>query len=274
MAPDLFEPWLEKWQMARDGQPWTTHSSHLLPVQFEGVAAVLKIAQDSEEIRGGRLLDWWNGNGAARLLASEANAFVMERAQGTESLMDMALHGNDDEASRIACRTIARLHTHTNIDRPVPELVSLQIWFRELTDINHDSAILQTCARQARRLLARPQDSTVIHGDIHHDNILDFADRGWLAIDPKGLFGERGFDYANLIVNPDLPTVTNPLRFERQIHIIADAAQLNIQRLLAWVLAFAGLSAVWFMQDGNEQQAKQDLEVAHLAAGALQLHPD
>ncbi len=27
--------------------------------------------------------------------------------------------------------------------------------------------------------------------------------RGWLAIDPKGLIGERGFEYANLFRNPD-----------------------------------------------------------------------
>lgn len=31
-----------------------------------------------------------------------------------------------------------------------------------------------------------------LHGDLHHGNVLDFGASGWLAIDPKGLKGERG----------------------------------------------------------------------------------
>jgi len=53
-------------------------------------------------------------------------------------------------------------------------------------------------------LLADQHDVGVLHGDIHHGNILDFGPRGWLTIDPKGLIGERDFDYANLFCNPDL----------------------------------------------------------------------
>lgn len=43
----------------------------------------------------------------------------------------------------------------------------------------------------------------VLHGDLHHGNVLDFGPLGWLAIDPKGLHGESGFDYANILSNPD-----------------------------------------------------------------------
>ena len=65
----------------------------------------------------------------------------------------------------------------------------------------------------------------VLHGDIHHDNILDFGKRGWLAIDPKRLQGERGFDYANLFCNPDLadpsrPIAASPGRFARRLEIV------------------------------------------------------
>jgi hypothetical protein len=46
------------------------------------------------------------------------------------------------------------------------------------------------------------RDVVVLHGDMHHENILKFSSRGWLAIDPKGLVGERGFDYANIFCKP------------------------------------------------------------------------
>ena len=45
--------------------------------------------------------------------------------------------------------------------------------------------ILVRCAQTARALLAQPREVGVLHGDLHHGNVLDFGVRGWLAIDPK-----------------------------------------------------------------------------------------
>ena len=42
-----------------------------------------------------------------------------------------------------------------------------------------------------RKLLAEPREVCALHGDLHHDNVLDFGPRGWLAIDPHALVGER-----------------------------------------------------------------------------------
>ncbi|MFX5957215.1 aminoglycoside phosphotransferase family protein, partial [Acinetobacter baumannii] len=75
-----------------------------------------------------------------------------------------------------------------------------------------------------RRLLSEPRDPVVLHGDIHHGNILDFGPRGWLAIDPKGLFGERDFDFVNLFRNPDEATALSPGRFARQLAVVTEAA--------------------------------------------------
>ena len=119
-------------------------------------------------------------------------------------------------------------------------------------------------------MLAGPSvDEVVLHGDIHHDNILHFGDRGWRAIDPKGLRGERAFDYANLFCNPAHDIAVDPVRFERRVVLVADAAGLDRRRLLQWILAWSGLSAVWLMED--ELPADTRLAVAMLAAGALGL---
>jgi streptomycin 6-kinase len=107
----------------------------------------------------------------------------------------------------------------------------------------------------------------VLHGDIHHDNILYFGERGWLAIDPKGLTGERGFDYANLFCNPDRATATDPVCFQRRIEVVAEAAGFDRKRLLQWVLAWAGLSAAWLLKD--RMPAETPLGVAKLAAAEL-----
>jgi streptomycin 6-kinase len=102
------------------------------------------------------------------------------------------------------------------------------------------------------RLLAEPRDPVVLHGDIHHANVLDFGALGWRAIDPWGFVGERAYDYANIVKNPDMATVTAPGRLQRQIALIAAEAGLEPRRMLQWAFVHAGLSAAWSLKDGDD----------------------
>lgn len=262
----MFDAYLARWGLEPDGAPILTHGSSLLPVRRGGAPAMLKIARKAEERAGARLMVWWDGNGAARVLAHDGDALLMERAAGGGSLAAMARGGRDDEASRILCAAAARLHAPR--DRPPPEVVSLARWFQALGPAAAaHGGILVRAAATARELLADPRDVTVLHGDIHHENVLDFGARGWLAIDPKGLSGERGFDFANLFCNPDLQTAAAPGRLARQADVVAAAAGLERGRLLRWVLAYAGLSAAWSLEDGDRPELA--LAVAERAAAEL-----
>lgn len=264
----MFDHYLRTWNLSPDGEPIVTPGSHLLPVRWQGVAAMLKIAHTPEEKLGGRLLSWWAGDGAAQVFAHDHTAVLMERATGPGSLMRMALNGQDDEASQLACATVARLHAPRA--SPPAGLLGLDVWFKSLwSAAEHQAGVLSDCAAMARALLAAQQDVVVLHGDVHHDNILDFGARGWLAIDPKRVMGERCYDYVNLICNPDLATCSDPQRFSRQVEVIAQAAGLSRQRLLQWVVAHAGLSAAWFLEDQERERAAIELQVARLGQQAL-----
>ena len=261
-----FTPWLARWGLVPDGTAITTRSSDLLPVRRAGMPAMLKVAFEAEERFGARLMAWWDGDGAARVLESEEGVLLLERAAGTRSLIDMARHGSDDEASRILCATAARLHAARS--RALPALVPLERWFAELEPAatRHGGVLVQSAAA-ARALLASPQDVHVLHGDLHHGNVLDGGPRGWLAIDPKGLIGERGFDFANIFCNPDHAAATAPGRLTRQASVVAQAAGLDRGRLLRWILAHAGLSAAWALDDGSD--ADPGLAVARLAVAEI-----
>jgi streptomycin 6-kinase len=215
---------------------------------------------------GARLMAWWDGEGAAPVLAHEGAALLMLRATGDGSLEDMARGGRDDEATRILCTAATRLHLPRA--RPLPPLVPLAQWFQALLARNDAPAsLLGHSAATARELLAAPRDMAVLHGDMHHGNVLDFGPKGWLAIDPKGLYGERGFDYANILSNPDRASALAPGRFARRIETIAEVSGIAQRRLLQWVLAWSGLSAVWSVQDGEDPGAA--MAVAQLAASAM-----
>jgi streptomycin 6-kinase len=116
-------PHLARWDLVPDGEPITTPSSLLLAVRHNGVPAMLKIAREDEERHGGALMAWWDGDGAAKVLARHGPALLLERATGARSLTEMVATGQDDEASCILCEVAARLHA-PRAGSP-PELVPL-----------------------------------------------------------------------------------------------------------------------------------------------------
>jgi streptomycin 6-kinase len=262
----MFDRYLKRWNLTRDGIPIVTHSSDLLPVRQDGRPAMLKIVREAEERRGASLMTWWDGDGAARVLAHDGEAVLLERATGPRSLTAMARAGADDEASRILCDVAARLHAPR--DRPLPDLIPLSAWFAELEPAAaKHGGVLARAADMARGLLSAQRETFVLHGDLHRGNVLDFGARGWLAIDPKRLLGERAFDFANIFRNPDPEIAKAPGRLARQATVIAEAARLDRARLLRWVLAYAGLSAAWILNDGDD--ATLDLTIAEIAAAEI-----
>lgn len=261
-----FAPYLRRWSLEADGAPISTHTSRLLPVRRDGEALMLKLSHAEEERFGGRLMLWWNGDGAVRVVEHDDDALLMERATGPRSLADMARAGEDDAASRILCDVAKRLHAPR--PGPEPEATPLEFWFRELPPAAaRHGGMIATAAATAHALLDDPADIRVLHGDLHHGNVLDGGARGFLAIDPKRLRGERTFDFANIFCNPDASVALSPGRLARQAHKVAEAAGLDRSRLLRWILAYAGLSAAWHLGDGGDPALA--LAVAGIAAAEI-----
>lgn len=272
MDAALFSPYLARWRLSPAGSAIVTPRAQLLPVLRDSHPLMLKIATDPEERFGGILLEWWGGEGAARAVEVEGDAVLMERAMGGRSLTGYAQNGRDDEATEVLCGVIAGLHAPRA--KALPQgLVTLSVWFEALepTARSHGGWLLRA-AEEARALLAAQEDERPLHGDIHHDNVLDFGERGWLAIDPKHIRGDRAFDYANLFCNPDMDFPDQPVavrreRFERRLDIVVERSGLERRRLLRWIVAWTGLSAAWLIQDGDP--AEVDTRVGAMALAEL-----
>lgn len=263
-AASLLAHWRERWRLTADGEPITTPSSVLQPVLRAGRPAFLKCALVDEEAAGALVLRWWDGAGAAAVLegSDDGEAVVLERAEGRRSLTALARSGpdGDDEATRILCRAGRRLHEAgaDAVARQRPDrLFALDRWFAELFDqantrpLDHDGLYPRSAA-EARTLLARPAADVVLHGDLHHGNVLDFGERGWLAIDPKPLHGDPAFDVLNILCNPDADVALRPGRLERTAAVIAAETGMTERHLLRWTLAWAGLSAAWSERSGGD----------------------
>lgn len=249
-----------------------THGSDLLPVlTADGVRAMLKLPRWPEERTGSALMRWWNGHGAARVLdADDDGALLMERAVGGRSLLQQAENGGeeDDQASRIICGVLDRLHAPRSASPPA--LKPLAEWFSAVrVQAARRGGVLVHCARVADVLLADAQDVVPLHGDSHHSNVLEFGADDWRAIDPKDRIGERGFDHAQILCNPDLSSASDKTRMARQWRVVAEQARLEPMRLLRWTAAHAALSAAWSLEDDDHETAEHELETAEAALSLL-----
>ncbi len=172
----MFDVHLARWGLVPDGAPISTPAARLLPVLRGDEPAMLKLSCEEDERLGCVLLEWWDGDGAARVLARDDEALLLERATGSASLARMARSASDDEACRVLCAVAARLHAPRA--KPPPELIPLEQWFSDLAPAaTAHGGILHRCAQAARALLAEPRDICVLHGDLHHGNVLDFGSR-------------------------------------------------------------------------------------------------
>ena len=110
-------------------------------------------------------------------------------------------------------------------------------------------------------LCASAEQRVVLHGDLHHENVLAAGREAWLAIDPHGVIGDPGYEIGAVLYNPfdgDEPVLKLlPVRVEQ----FADGLGLPVERVVAWGFAQAVLSEVWDAQAGGTQPG-QALQVA------------
>src|SRR5262249_6665125 len=170
----MFGHYLEHWNLAPDGEPIITPTSRLLPVRAAGVPAILKIADPDEEQIGNQLMIWWNGHGSARVMAHWENAILIERGTDGASLADVVSKQGDDEASGVICSVLAKIHAPRGL--PPPALPSLAEWFEPPgRAADAQPGIHRVAATNASNLPASQRDVVVLHGDMHHRNVLNFG---------------------------------------------------------------------------------------------------
>jgi streptomycin 6-kinase len=253
-AAGTVSDYLDRWAVQRSGDTVITPSSWLVPGLWRDRNVMLKVARIAEEGRGGRILAWWAGSAVADVYEVNDQAILMDRASGKWDLAAMCRASLDDEATHILCETIASLHNVPGTSPAPADVVPLSLWFHDL--IETEAARLHTdnihrAATVARELLEASalDEQVVLHGDVHHGNVLDFDGR-WLAIDPKGLFGPRAFDYTNIFCNPATDSALS--NFHRRLAIVSEHSGIDVDTVRSWVIAWCALSATWTAKSGGQ----------------------
>lgn len=248
------------WNLEPFGSPFETATSVLQTVRIGGNTAILKVFKPgSDEHNTAGIIAWFEGMGSAKLLRHGQGALLLEWIEGPH-LSDLVRDGSDASAMELLADVVDQLHLRRT--KVPPGLVPLQRFMEPLLD-RQDSGdeIFRVAAPLAAKLLETTRKQQPLHGDIHHDNILLHRERGWLAIDPKGLLGDRHYDLANALCNPfQYPEIVrDPARALAHAKILAARLALDLQRLLSFALCYACLSAIWCEQDGDDPTHSQQM---------------
>jgi streptomycin 6-kinase len=204
----------------------------------------------------------YDGDGACRVLQSDAErgAMLLEQVTPGEMLVGLVAT-DDDQATRIGASVLRKLW------RPVPTGESFKPvaeWFRRAFDrYRADNpgghgplprSVFEAGVSVARELLDSAPAPVLLHGDFHHYNVLSATRAEWLAIDPKGMTGDCGYDIGPFVDNPSARAwrARSPGLLRRRLDILADELEYDRIRLRDWSLAYAVLSACWSAEDQSD----------------------
>ena len=257
---NLVARYVKEWQLHSPQLLTETKTSILYKVRSRGNIVVLKLLKSAginDEKNGAMALRYFNGQSAIRLYRCDENAMLIEYVDG-ESLSSLVERGDDEKAMEIIAEILNNLHAANPIYEST-SFMPLQIRFSSLFEkaANEHScsdSIYVRAASCAKELLATSEGNTVLHGDIHHDNIRFSSLRGWLAMDPKGLIGDRAYDAANIFLNPWHLTaiVEDSQRIRTCGKVLARKMDLELSRVLRYAFVHAALSASWELEDGDD----------------------
>lgn len=237
----------------------------------DGSPAVLKLGVPGEEhlAHEAAALQAFDGRGAVRLLAldPERGGLLLERAAPGGAVT--ALVPERDEAATATVAGLARrLHRPPPPGCALPELASSGEAFGDhlLTHRGDDPLprrLVERAATLCEELCATAARRVVLHGDLHHDNVLSATREPWLAIDPRGLIGDPGYDAGALLYNPDPDRHEHALLdlVQPRVEQLAAGFGLPRERIVAWGFVQAVLSEVWTVQDRGAPRTRA-LDVA------------
>jgi streptomycin 6-kinase len=256
---DRIEQHARDWRLTIE-ESFETETSVISYVCRGDQRLVLKVVkQAGDEWLSGDVLKAFDGNGVVRVYEHTGGAMLLERLQPGNSLVQMTLNGRDEEATEILGGVIEKM-TATEIPDACPTVTTWGKGFGSYL-ASDDKQISRRLVETGEKLfldLGRSQSRPrLLHGDLHHYNVLFDSECGWVAIDPKGVIGELEYEIGAVLRNP----FEQPELFlawpviERRLKQFTNHLGLNYERTLRWAFAQAVLSAIWYVEDGFEVDA-------------------
>lgn len=259
---------LKRWELRRTGPAMHGMCALVLPVErADGTPAMLKLQDVDAETAGEPVaLRVWGGDGAVRLLEydEESGTLLLERLDATRDLSGVSVRDGVSVIAGLLARLTAApapagLRRLAEITEAMLDETPVAV--RSLAD-DVERRLLLDCAAAVREVAGEPGDR-LLHWDLHFENVLaplpgagGRAREPWLAIDPKPLAGDPGFELLPALVN----------RFDEgdilgRFDLMTEVMGLERGRARAWTLGRVLQNCLWDIRDGEPVPAPTSLAV-------------
>ncbi|MDQ3180298.1 MAG: aminoglycoside phosphotransferase family protein [Acidobacteriota bacterium] len=230
---------------------------------ISGAKAVLKIAlplNNPEIFNEANFLNMADGKGAVRLLKFDKNhrAILLEQLTPGKHLKEVC-QADEKKAVKIAIKILSEILKKPSEDSA---FLRLEDWFK-----GFDGAAKTTFPREYisratefyEELSCSPH-KFLIHGDLHHENILSATRKPFLAIDPKGIIGDVGYEIA-VFLNNHLWWLASDANLKEKLNNavqqFSEAFEIEPRDLRKWAFAQIILSAWWTFDEIGENWERE-----------------
>ena len=215
--------------------------------RIDKTPCILKLSPPIDEIVcEAEALSYYGGDGICRLLERDdsVSALLLERITPGVSLQELWTPAEDETHTRITAELMRRLWRPVSEPNPFRTLTS---WARALwEDYENIPADLQIRAQKMLLELGPDKDPVLLHADLHHGNILTATKEPFLAIDPKGIVGAKGYDVGTYLLNPVHVAAEDLIALApKRLELLSEMLGLDRQELATWGFVHAVLSACW-----------------------------
>lgn len=227
-------------------------------IQADGTECVFKCAIPNDEFLSElNALKYFNGQGAVKLISSDLKSGWMLLEKCTPGISIEKL--DENKAAEIFATLIKSLLKP--IDQNNQNFKHIKNWLDKLDlalvlkpEFNISKKLIQNAVAIKNELLSSLGESVLLHGDLHHHNILSNKNN-YLAIDPKGIIGEREYEIGAFMRNPYTlmkSDINLKKLFNRRLFIITELTHFDRDRLIKWTFVQAVLAAIWHSEDKTE----------------------
>jgi streptomycin 6-kinase len=256
--PDLLATYAERWALTIMPPFKDLSYNYVAPALREnGMHVVLKAGVPHRELyQEIQALQHFDGHGMVQLLEADIDrgVFLLERLSPGLPLTSLE---QDQRATHIATQVMRKLwkpapshHTFATVAGWAAGLDRLRASFAGGTG-PFPGEIVDMAEGLFSELLNPTSEVTLIHGDMHHLNILSSEREPWLAIDPKGVVGNPLYDIATFASSLPQPESESHIKttLARRVAQLADGLCVDPAQIIRWGLAQSVLSGWWNFED-------------------------
>ena len=254
------------WKLEEVQKLTSTETSDLYLVSSPHGPAVLKLLNEfgqKHEAVSAVFLRACEGLGAARLFEWDQEAHLIERLYG-DNLYQFSKRGEEEKASEEFVAIIKKIHKVSSSELNIPNFKELFNAYERVSIPEEIHDLINLAREKVAELLKSQDQEVLLHGDLHHENIMARSNGEFVCFDSQAWIGDPAYELGTTLKNPwDYPAVSHDAEvFQQRAAFFSKELELPLERIIGYAFVHCCLSICWGIED--KQPYDHSLAVAKM----------